>query len=621
MTGWFFRELDPGIVRRTSHEEEFFIASTKVDAMVREAVQNSIDAKQSGEETVMVRFHVGRTNDRDGDFLLSGLIEHLIAAGLNVDMDIEFRGLRFLAIEDFHTTGLVGELDPSSRSAQLGDFYNFWWADGSLKKKGQSGGRWGLGKNTFFVSSKLKTFWGLSVRDNSPQKILMGRCQLKPHIIKDKLYNQDGFFVSSLNFNPVVDDDKIKDFMRIFNLKREQHHGLSIVIPLPFDEVDSDTIMKAVLDQYLFSIVRDQVRINISELRNGSTSSEILNKNTIFDVLGKKKNGSKIFTRYLNLASLYDTVQKSEFNFVLNTRDPLRPEINEESFGSAINDLRKVYNNLETKFPIKLKVPLRVIDSSNVPKETYYEIVIAKSDDAPKKRVLCFRSGILVSEAISMDTEGLAVMLIADDDLIAQFLGDAENPSHMKWSVRSENFTGKYMNGKDILTFVMESPEKVLKILKEEPENRDVDLLADIFYIDVEPNVTIPRQGRPLVPNITKEPKLFSIGKTEDGFYVSVKERETDNSVYPFNCKVETSYMVRSGNPLKKYDPNDFVLSKPPIELKVSGSGTLIHVGNNSVKVRIEGPDFVLRVKGFDENRDLYVRATKLDEGGESADY
>ena len=166
----------------------------------------------------------------------------------------------------------------------------------------------------------------------------------------------------------------------------------------------------------------------------------------------------------------------------------------------------------------------------------------------------------------------------------------------------------------------MESPEKILKILKEEPENSDVELLADIFYIEVEPKVPNPERHKPLVPKITEEPKLFVIGQTEDGFSVSVKEPETGNSVFPFNCKVETSYMVRNGNPLKKYDPNDFVLSSSPIELKVSGSGAVLQVENNSVKTRIGGPDFVLYARGFDKNRDLYVRATKLEGGGESSD-
>lgn len=626
LPSWYFRELDAGIVRRTSHEEEFFNTSTKVGAVVREAIQNSIDAKQTGAETVMVRFYIGRTEEGVGDFLMPGLPEHLNAAGIAVDSQIGRAGIPFLAIEDFNTTGLVGDLDSSSRRAQQGDFYNFWWADGSLKKRGQSGGRWGLGKYTFFVSSKLKTFWGFTVRNDPLGKVLMGRSLLKPHNISDKLYNLDGFFVTSPDFKPILNGDEIDEFVRVFQLKRGDYPGLSIVVPMPFNEVDADSILRAVLEQYLFSIVGDKVRTNISELRNDGINSEIkLNQDSVLTLLRQKMlQEPDIYGHYFNLAKMYDRIQKSDLDFILDVHNPEEPEIDEKSFGDSINKLRNTYSDLESKDAIKLKVPVRVVDCANVPNDTYYEIVIAKSNDAPKKRVLCFRSGILVTEAINTDTEGLAVLLIAEDDMIAQFLGDAENPSHTKWSARSENFIGKYSNGKDLLTFITESPEKILRILKKEPETRDTHLLADIFYVEMEQNGPKPGPHPPPIPPIKKNPKVLEIGQVADGFSVNVKKPDTSpegyNPKYPFTCKIEAAYVVRSGNPLKKYDSNDFVLSGSSIDLKLSGRGNILAIEDNSVTVEVGGPDFVLRARGFDKNRDLYVSATKIKTGGETVD-
>ncbi len=317
MAGWFFKELEAGIVRRTPHEEEFFNTSTKISAVVREAIQNSIDAKQPGEDTVMVRFYVGITRDGISELLLSGLSEHLIASKVFDEEQLHHGGLPFLAIEDFNSTGLTGDLDSTNEAARKGDFYNFWWADGSLKKKGQSGGRWGLGKYTFFLSSRVKSFWGLTSRNETPRKVLMGRSLLKPHNIGEKFYNLDGFFASSQDFKPILNSIEIDEFESVFQLKRGQFSGLSIVIPMPFEDVNADSILRAVLDQCLFSIVRDQVKTNISEGEFGGENTEIkLNQNSVIGVLKQKMlDNPNVFVHYYNLAKLYKLIQESEVNW------------------------------------------------------------------------------------------------------------------------------------------------------------------------------------------------------------------------------------------------------------------------------------------------------------------
>ena len=46
------------------------------------------------------------------------------------------------------------------------NFYNFWWYEGKSEKKGKERGRWGLGKTTFHVASKIRLFFGLTVRQD-----------------------------------------------------------------------------------------------------------------------------------------------------------------------------------------------------------------------------------------------------------------------------------------------------------------------------------------------------------------------------------------------------------------------------------------------------------------------
>lgn len=627
MTGWYFKELGAGYVRRTSHEEEFFNNSTRVDAVVREAIQNSIDARDHSRETVMVRFCVGRTKDKVGDLLLAGLPEHLSAAGIKVSSQIGIDGIPYLAIEDFNTTGLTGDLEQNSQRAQQGDFYNFWWADGSMKKGGQSGGRWGLGKYTFFVSSKLKTFWGLTAREGAEKKILMGRSLLKPHSVGNILYNLDGFFVSSQEFKPIVSDNAITEFEQIFQLKREQFRGLSIVIPFPLDEMDADSILFAVLDHYLYSIVADKVRINIFEQGFRNPDREhILNKNTIIDLLRRKASeNSRRFSEHYSLARMFEQVLSSEISCVLSIDDPLHPEITEKSFGDKLEDLRQTLESASARIMIKLRIPIMVRESKGVANNSYYDIIIAKEKDlgTNKSKVFCLRSGILVTDAVSVNAGGLVVMLIAEDDKIAQFLGDAENPSHTKWSSRTENFSDNYTDGRNLLVFIMESPNRILDILKKAPEKRDPNLLVDVFYIDVERSAAKPPVHGGEVPPIKRNPRLVEISQMNDGFSVSlgsdnVKSVGTVSGSFPFECKIETAYMVRRGSPLKKYNKQDFDLSKPPITLQIEGKGDVLHVDGNRVVVRVNNSDFALHARGFDKNRDIYVSVIVIKTGGEA---
>ncbi len=354
MAGWFFKELGVGYVRRTSHIDEFFNNSTKVDAIVREAIQNSVDAKDHNQEIVMVRFRLSRTGLHLEKSLLEKLPEHLSSSGINVSSQLGSSGIPYLSIEDFNTTGLTGNPDQNNINSQDGDFYNFWWSDGVMKKGGKSGGRWGLGKYTFFASSQIKTFWGLTVREDNENKILMGRVLLKPHTVENVFYNSDGFFVTSDEFQPIVESDEINNFEKIFQLNRKKFNGLSIVIPFPLQEIDHDSILLAILDHYLYSIVTDKVRVNISEHIAGDSDKEtILNKNNIIELLKSRnsENSSK-YSEYYQLSRIFEQVPSTKIHCELSIENLSKPEITEKSFGEDLENLRRLFEDLTSKIVI-----------------------------------------------------------------------------------------------------------------------------------------------------------------------------------------------------------------------------------------------------------------------------
>src|SRR6185295_19589365 len=91
-------------------------------------------------------------------FWLSGAWPHLRAEGSGVrGAPPQPRACRFLAIEDFGTTGLDGdprELRPEGSPSRL---FAFFRAEGISQKGGKDGGRWGVGKTVFLRSSGINT--------------------------------------------------------------------------------------------------------------------------------------------------------------------------------------------------------------------------------------------------------------------------------------------------------------------------------------------------------------------------------------------------------------------------------------------------------------------------------
>ena len=53
---WKFKKVEPGEPERDPHEPEFFRLRNPEEALAREVIQNSLDARKSGTPRVSVRF-------------------------------------------------------------------------------------------------------------------------------------------------------------------------------------------------------------------------------------------------------------------------------------------------------------------------------------------------------------------------------------------------------------------------------------------------------------------------------------------------------------------------------------------------------------------------------------
>jgi len=133
---WYFKPKVPGDTIREPIQGEFFATDAISDpgmALVREGIQNSLDAARRGEK-VLVRIYVsGDASAADASQARSyfvGAWEHYNAAGSGLRPDEVPAGASscpFLVFEDFGTTGLEG--DPAEpfapRVRTKNHFYHF----------------------------------------------------------------------------------------------------------------------------------------------------------------------------------------------------------------------------------------------------------------------------------------------------------------------------------------------------------------------------------------------------------------------------------------------------------------------------------------------------------------
>src|SRR5437899_797604 len=121
---WTFRKMSRGEMNADPIEGEFFTPEGLADALIRESVQNSLDARV-GSGPVRVRFFLsglGRAlpEERAKNYL-AALWPHLQAVeGGRASLPSAGSAMPFLAIEDFGTRGLCGSTEQENDVAPAG---------------------------------------------------------------------------------------------------------------------------------------------------------------------------------------------------------------------------------------------------------------------------------------------------------------------------------------------------------------------------------------------------------------------------------------------------------------------------------------------------------------------
>lgn len=606
---WRFRELTPGEPERKPHEAEFFRLTNVTEAIVREFIQNSLDAKRVDMQTVRVRFVLGEVSRRLLDqYVTAEFKSHLGKCKLFPSEYDRLPHIPFLTIEDFGTTGLDGDTGERQRPEGRHNFYNFWWWEGKSSKSGKEAGRWGLGKTTFHMASKLRTFWGLTVRFDDHRKLLMGKALMESHSLDGATYDYSAYYVAD-GHRPIESADKITEFSRMFSITRNDEPGLSAVIPMPADEIETAAILRSAIYHYFYAIMTGLLQIEIVD----SLGMKRLSSSNLIE-LAKEEDWQGTEWEDTNVGVFLNFVKRcientERIELPLSCADRLA--IDEEAFGERLNSLREAFldNGL-----ISIRVPVRVKKTVGEARNSYFDIYIQRDATLKKTQEYYVRSGITLVDVKPLKNRPVRALFLAQDPVITEFLGDAETPAHTEWNDKTEGFKAKYQDARSVLLFIRKSMEMIVALLDLPPKERQIDLLKDIFYIvhPIEPDQEDePDQEEttvePGVPEIDRKAPLFRITKLEDGLRVTpANDSKNQKGRLPLRGVLRLAYGVRRGNPFRQYEVTDFDLAKGSIRITSSGC-SITHRSGNVMEFEVLSPDFFLELKGFDTKRDLVV--------------
>jgi hypothetical protein len=607
---WYFRDIsdDPSEKELTQQDQFNNDEVALAEALVRETIQNSTDARAEPNVHVIVRFSIVHpSSERDQHFfrdIIEGLASHLAACDFWVPNAND--PLQLLVIEDFGTTGLTGSVEEKDNR----QFSGFWRRFGRSNKEGAKGGRWGLGKLVFPSASGVHTAIGLTRRVDDDREWVMGQAVLRNHSINGVERDSVGFWCRSDGQRKGIPTDNrelCRALREAAQLSRRAQPGLSLIIPFVLPEINKELILAATIRNYYFPILTGRLTVFVNDTEVSART---------FDAIAASLPDGAASPSVLNFVRQMQGCSDGSPSLIISP-EWQRTHISGELLGTEVaTALRDRFRNGDLIF---IRAPLTIIDKDNRSYDTSVDLFIKKTQPGEKGQTLIVRGAIAVlTEGRRSNFLDCHAALVATDEPISRLLGDAENPAHTQWNERAEKLRAGWRRGSTALRRVRAALPELHELITERIERDDPLALIDFFSVPKsDRGVTAPRPtgGRPtdLPP---ARPKPFRIQKRKGGFAI-LPETTVDGYQFPLIIRVRCAYDVLSGNPFKRFSDLDFDLFKAHQgDKRLSGSLSIIKTNAdcwpsepNQLDVRAHNSNFLVEVVGFDRNRDLVIEA------------
>jgi hypothetical protein len=629
---WNFRQVPPGIKNRNPVQDEFFNSSealTEISSLVRESIQNSLDAAdENSKAPVLIKFSLSEITKLKFANYFKGLEEHVASAIPGVESTFQNDRCRYLIVEDFNTSGLLGDSTKDQLSVEdqpsKNSYHYFVWAEGSSAKMEGSRGRWGIGKIVFPRLSNIKTFFVLSKRQefDAPclkDEVLIGMSTLKGHSLGGKNFQPDGWWANYSNRDEVpipVSNELLAEFKRDWRLKRASENGLSILIPFIPDFITKELVRDCIIRDYFIAIIQGLLEVEISD----GNQTYHLNRNNLrreCEHLGEDDRISNAKSR---------TEMLSLIDMVLEVRDDQDETINFNTSKEFPNKWTSVLLDpdvadraaflLDSGKTLHCKVSTLVPSKGGDSSVDEFDLYVRRAQDS-RTCAIFSREGIVIPSANPSLIRDHLVLIIVRSGPLANLLADAEGPAHEKWSEKTDKFRRNYpaSKGGQVLSFVRKAPTEVLFKIRGSGTEKDSTAFSNFFPLPGIQTIGVlgdtkrrERTGQApdteIILNLKRNESFFRVDESPNGF--AIKSVSDNPTLIGKRIFINVAYRVRSGDSFAKWEKEDFDLAENRPRL----DGCILRdVLGNQMILEITGRRFKAIWGQFDPIRDLDVRA------------
>lgn len=625
--------------------EEFFNDTdvlSEISSLVREAIQNSIDACLDDSKPVKVRFTLKNQSGNINEKYFKDLYPHA-KLSINENLLPKYdQNSIYLLVEDFNTTGLEGSVrtsKPKDSDVKLygASYWFFEWAKGISIKKGDRGS-WGIGKIVLSAASRYKSYFVYSVRkrvvEEGTEQILFGHANLKYENINDKRVkpNRRWMIINEIGEHiPQSDSLQIKEFCSDWGVTRESSMlGTSIILPFCRDTITPKGLLQCIIQDYFIPIIDGSLECEIV----GNNSSMTLNTSNIIDQIldldeGFWTSATKSRDELVGLCHMYKNFINKKIKAVeIKQKEKLINNWNEVAFDKELVSV--INGDLDSGIVYQFKVETNIpIPNSKNNSMDFFNILLSKHNSNELSKTIFSRQGILIPNA-NRDSKlrgllSLVVISKKSKNSIAQILSDAEGPAHKSWSEAGDRVTQKYNRAavKAVISWVRSSALNINKLLQSSDEIPDDRSLSKYFPYSsdngqssssVNKDDSVGSKGSPNGGKGGKggksrpaREKVLDIYQTENGFDI----RPMDLNV-PIGARfvIQVAYTLKSGDSFSAWSDEDFSLEE--MYNKNSSSGAEIHLKENILEFRVVKTDFCLSFVGFDAFRDLSIELKRI---------
>ncbi len=596
---WLWPPVGPYPVHQGLDSEMFDRTDFKyTETFVREAIQNSLDARLESSEPVIISFHFHSDNIGSRRPLLQQVIEHRKAAKLDVPDEWMKDKVYWWIVEDFNSSGLGGSLE-----SRTSDFWGYWLNFGVSNKKGTGRGGRGIGRVTFLIASQIQSVIGYTRRDEDAKIAVCGMAALRAAEIESEMMSTHAYLAEDVS-NSIYKLHDAPEFQNriqksfLFNGYDGIHSsGLGLAILYPHKDLNANGILAAAIENFAPAIMNNDLVIKVNQ--------QVLDRSSIdglaHDVASEFRDSAigKDVHRFLDLVRQAVVPPLEQFTVQLATPNVAALQRWGDDNQSLIEKLRE---KIETS-PVALQIsfPLK---RYGVVKNVSLRSVIHTCLSERKPISQFFRRGMCLPDVRDKNPGQLDIVtLVQGDDQLATYLNFCEGKAHLDLLESKEVLQKLKDEGFD-------DGYHIKRLIKNLPME-----LRKLFLPDVsEPNPRVfekyfamPKNGRKGIdddnprppPDPSGSPEFEVSGLNDNGIRIKANP---DFGGWPVSAIITFAYANGSARP--PWSPHDFKLE----DLNITSTGCKFQASENTA-IAVECSTHTnICISGFDRNREVDIK-------------